>query len=66
MSVAIGTTLSGFAGMLFTSHLGIRSIGLFAVVGLGVCLVSSLAVVPWLCSRFLPPSPPAPGSDLAT
>jgi predicted exporter len=64
VSVAIGTTLSGFAGMLFTSQLGIRSIGVFAVVGLGACLASSLAVVPWLCSRFLSSASPDSGLDL--
>jgi len=58
MAVAIGTTLSGFAGMLFTSHLGIRSIGSFAVVGLGFCLLGSLAATPWLCTKLLPA--PAP------
>jgi predicted RND superfamily exporter protein len=59
MTVAIGTTISGFAGMLFTSHPGIRSIGSFAVVGLVCCLAASLAVVPWLCSVLLPPPPPS-------
>ena len=59
MSVAIGTTLSGFAGMLFTTHLGIRSIGSFAAVGLGFCLLGSLAVTPWLCTKLLP-APPTP------
>jgi predicted RND superfamily exporter protein len=62
MAVAIGTTLSGFAGMLFTSHPGIRSIGSFAVVGLVCCLAASLAVVPWLCSTILTPSPLLPPS----
>jgi len=57
MTVAIGTTISGFAGMLFTSHPGIRSIGSFAVVGLVCCLAASLAVVPWLCSVLLPAKP---------
>ena len=56
MTVAIGTTISGFAGMLFTTHPGIRSIGSFAVVGLVCCLAASLAVVPWLCSALLPPN----------
>ena len=62
MTVAIGTTISGFAGMLFTSHPGIRSIGSFAVVGLACCLAAGLAVVPWLCSKLLTPSPPLPPS----
>jgi len=55
MAVAVGTTISGFAGMLFTSHLGIRSIGTFATLGLGLCLLLSLALVPWLCAVLLLP-----------
>jgi hypothetical protein len=55
MAIAIGTTMSGYAGMLFTSHQGIRSIGSFALIGLGFCLVGSLATVPWLCAWLLPP-----------
>ena len=55
MGVAIGTTITGYAGMLFTTHLGIRSIGSFAVLGLSCCLLASLAVTPWLCQKLLPP-----------
>ena len=58
VAIAVGTTVSGFAGMLFTSHLGIRSIGTFAVLGLGLCVVVSLATLPWLCLRILPPERP--------
>ncbi len=53
MAVAVGTTIAGYAGMLFTSHLGIQSIGSFAVIGLGSCLVASLCVTPWLCLKLL-------------
>jgi uncharacterized protein len=55
MAVAIGTTITGYAGMLFTTHMGIRSIGSFAVLGLSCCLLASLAVTPWLCQMLLPP-----------
>jgi predicted RND superfamily exporter protein len=55
MSVAIGTTVAGYAGMSFTTHLGIRSMGNFALLGLGSCLLVSLAVTPWLCRKLLPP-----------
>jgi len=53
MSVAIGTTIAGYAGMLFTSHLGIQSMGTFAVIGLCACLATSLCVTPWLCTKLL-------------
>ena len=55
MIVAIGTTIAGYAGMCFTTHLGIRSMGNFAVLGLGSCLVVSLSLTPWLCRKLLPP-----------
>jgi uncharacterized protein len=55
MTVAIGTTMAGYAGMCFTSHLGIRSMGNFAVLGLGACLLVSLSLTPWLCRKLLPP-----------
>ena len=54
MSVAIGTTIAGYAGMLFTSHLGIQSMGAFATISLSSCLVTSLCVTPWLCLKLLP------------
>jgi hypothetical protein len=55
MTVAIGTTIAGYAGMCFTTHLGIRSMGNFAVLGLGACLLVSLSLTPWLCRKLLPP-----------
>lgn len=55
MSVAIGTTIAGYAGMSFTTHLGIRSMGDFALVGLGACLAVSLGLTPWLCQVLLRP-----------
>ena len=55
MSVAIGTTIAGYAGMCFTSHLGIRSMGNFAIIGLGSCVIVSLGLTPWLCQVLLRP-----------
>lgn len=49
------TTLAGYAGMLFTSHQGIMSIGSFAVIGLASFLVTSLALTPWLSTKLLEP-----------
>ncbi len=57
MSVAVGTTIAGYAGMLFTSHQGIRSIGAFATISLFACLFTSLCVTPWLCMKLLKNTP---------
>lgn len=46
--VTIGslTTMLGFAGLLFTHHPGLQSIGVMAVVGIGMTLISALAFLP--------------------
>ncbi len=48
--VSIGsiTTMMGFAGLLFTSHPGLYSIGLVAVTGIGMTLFSALTFLPAL------------------
>jgi predicted RND superfamily exporter protein len=58
MLVAISTltTTAGYAGMLFTSHLGIISIGKFAVLGLPTLLFTTLGLTPWLCMKLIPES----------
>lgn len=40
------TTMLGFAGLLFTSHPGLQSIGIMAVLGIGMTLVSALTFLP--------------------
>jgi uncharacterized protein len=40
------TTMLGFAGLLFTNHPGLQSIGIMAVVGIGMTLVSALTFLP--------------------
>lgn len=40
------TTMLGFAGLLFTSHPGLQSIGIMAVIGIGMTLVSALTFLP--------------------
>jgi preprotein translocase subunit SecF len=40
------TTVIGFSSMLFVSHQGLRSLGWTAVLGMTLCLVSSVLVVP--------------------
>jgi predicted RND superfamily exporter protein len=42
------TTMMGFAGLLFTTHPGLQSIGIMAVVGIGMTLISALTFLPSL------------------
>lgn len=42
------TTMLGFAGLLFTTHPGLQSIGIMAVVGIGMTLISALTFLPSL------------------
>ncbi len=54
VAVSTLTTTAGYAGMLFTSHMGIASIGKFAVLGLLVLLGTSMCLTPWLAMQLLP------------
>jgi predicted RND superfamily exporter protein len=40
------TTVIGFSSMLFVDHVGLRSLGWTAVVGMTFCLIASLTLVP--------------------
>lgn len=40
------TTMMGFAGLLFTNHPGLNSIGTMAVVGIGMTLITALTFLP--------------------
>ncbi len=40
------TTMLGFAGLLFTNHPGLQSIGIMAVVGIGMTWISALTFLP--------------------
>lgn len=40
------TTMMGFAGLLFTNHPGLNSIGIMAVIGIGMTLVTALTFLP--------------------
>lgn len=42
------TTMMGFAGLLFTAHPGLQSIGVMAVVGIGMTLFTALTFLPAL------------------
>jgi hypothetical protein len=49
------TTMLGFSGLLFTSHPGLQSLGIMAVIGIGMTLLTSLTFLPaliqWLEDR---------------
>jgi predicted exporter len=62
VAVSTLTTTAGYAGMLFTTHLGIASIGKFAVLGLLVLLGTSLCLTPWLAMKLLPEPEEAPAT----
>lgn len=40
------TTMLGFAGLLYTTHPGLQSIGIMAVTGIGMTLLSALTFLP--------------------
>jgi predicted RND superfamily exporter protein len=42
------TTMLGFAGLLFTNHPGLQSIGIMATVGIGMTLLTSVTFLPAL------------------
>ncbi|PWN06537.1 efflux RND transporter permease subunit [Rhodohalobacter mucosus] len=46
VTVSALTTMLGFAGLLFSSHPGMRTIGELAVTGIGLLLLASLVVLP--------------------
>lgn len=45
------TTVIGFSSMLFVDHIGLRSLGWTAVIGMSFCLLASLTLVP-ACLRL--------------
>ncbi len=52
VTASVITTLAGYAGMLFTSHMGIASIGKIAILGFSSCLVIALIITPWLSVKL--------------
>ena len=42
------TTMLGFAGLLFTNHPGLQSIGIMAMIGIGMALFTALTFLPSL------------------
>ncbi|MFC1585309.1 RND family transporter [Fibrobacterota bacterium] len=52
VSASVITTVFGYAGMLFTSHKGIVSIGSLAVTGFCAFYVTAMVLTPWLCLKL--------------
>ncbi|MCC5934742.1 MAG: MMPL family transporter [Balneolales bacterium] len=48
ISIGSFTTMLGFAGLLFTMHPGLYSIGLLAVIGIGLTLLAAVTFLPAL------------------
>jgi uncharacterized protein len=48
ISIGSFTTMLGFAGLLFTHHPGLYSIGLVALIGIGMTLLSAVTFLPAL------------------
>ncbi|OVE81375.1 hypothetical protein BVY03_04110 [bacterium K02(2017)] len=46
------TTVMGYSGLLFTSHPGLKSIGILAILGMSCCLVASLVLLPLMIQVF--------------
>lgn len=46
-------TILGYAGLCFSHHPGLNSIGWMAITGMGTCLLGSLVVLPILLQVFL-------------
>jgi predicted RND superfamily exporter protein len=48
VTMGSATTMLGFAGLLFTNHPGLQSIGVIAVLGIGMTLLTSVTFLPAL------------------
>lgn len=55
-AMAAITTMAGFAGLLLAGHMGLRTIGSLAILGMTVCTLVSITLLPaagmWLEARF--------------
>jgi predicted RND superfamily exporter protein len=47
------TTIAGFVGFLFTTHLGLKGIGVLACIGIFVFLITSIIFSAFLCGTIL-------------
>jgi predicted RND superfamily exporter protein len=52
ITMGAATTMLGFAGLIFTNHPGLQSLGLIATIGIGMTLLAALtflpAIIQWL------------------
>jgi uncharacterized protein len=46
IAVAGLTTMVGFAGLAFANHKGLQSMGKLALIGIGLCMIASLTLLP--------------------
>lgn len=46
IATAALTTMVGFSGLVVASHRGLQSMGILAVIGIGLCMVCSLTMLP--------------------
>jgi len=53
---SIITTIAGYIGMLFTSHLGVTSIGSLALISFCAFMVIGCILTPWLCIKLKVPT----------
>lgn len=47
------TTMVGFGSLVFSSYKGLWSAGLFAILGIGICLLASITLLPALLQIFV-------------
>jgi predicted RND superfamily exporter protein len=52
LSVCTLTTITGYSGMVFASHPGLRSIGILASLGLTCIWITSLILFPWFLDMY--------------
>lgn len=66
IALTTGTTCASFATLLFTDHAGLEGMGLVVLVGLPLCLLASVTVLPALAMVLgVVPSAPAAGQRTA-
>ncbi|MCP4606374.1 MAG: MMPL family transporter, partial [Proteobacteria bacterium] len=49
------TTMAGFVGLLFVAHKGLKTIGVLALMGVGLSWLAVMMLLPYLMIRFLSP-----------
>ena len=44
--IAALTTIMGFSGLAMAAHRGLQSMGSLAIIGIGLCMICSLTMLP--------------------